>query len=718
MAKSQTSDRETASANPTVGLPAPPYEAGRRERLEGAPVRVHLVGGRREDAHLVAIDTVRGSISLAQGERESQYSPGEITDISFREPLDPSSGTDQQTIPFHLELTDGRKLHGDTLGSVRRTSDLSLFVRQRGHFHRIYIPASAIRTESIGERLGEVLITQGAASTQQVDAALSDQSQTRESAGDRGRRHERLGERLQREHGLSDEALARALATKLGLPLLREQDLEPEREAVERIPAAIAREAMALPLAVHGRHLWVAIADPTDTEALKRLEFAAGMPLEIGVAPAEPLRRKLSAIETDVEHSQVMHELGIDERGTADAKGTSEEEARAATKRLAGQKPIVRLVAQIIRDAINRRASDIHLRPDGERLHLLYRIDGMLMPVQDLSKRLLPAMIGRVKILGGMDIAERRAPQDGRTDVEIAGHRVDLRISVIPTVNGESAVLRLLDAEAGIRSIGQLGLSAADTSIFRDLISRNQGLFLVTGPTGSGKSTTLYAALGEVRERNVNIITVEDPVEYHMDGIQQIQVLRAADLTFASALRNILRHDPDVIMIGEIRDRETAEIATQSALTGHLVFTTLHTNSAAGAITRLLQMGIDDYLLPPTLIGVMAQRLLRRNCHHCRDTEEVAPQIRKTLGATADERFVRGRGCEHCNRTGYSGRLVAYELMRLGAQMRETIAEGVSESELNRVASSEGMVPITEHALALARSGETSAYEAYRLRVD
>lgn len=716
MPQTGASRAEGATASEPVALPPPPYRPVRQEQLAGSRVRVHFAGGRRADAQLAGIDTLLGTISLISDGQQRRYSAGEVTDVLFRDRVDPAAAGETRTVPFELELADGRTLRGRTLGSVRRASDLNLFVRHHGHYHRAWIPVAAIEEERIGEPLGEVLVAGGNTSREQVAAALESQPQS--TGGTYRRSGERLGERLQREQGLSDEALAHALAAKLGLPHWEESDLEPQPEAVERIPAAIAQEAMALPLAVHGRHLQVAVRDPTDTEALKRLEFAAGMPLEIGVAPGEALRRKLGSIETDAEHEQVMQELGVDDTDHGKGNAGTDDQTRESAEKLAGQKPIVRLVAQIIRDAINRRASDIHIRPDDERLHLLYRIDGMLIPVQDIARRLLPGLIGRIKILGGMDIAERRAPQDGRTDVEIAGHRVDLRISIMPTVNGESAVLRLLDAEAGVRSVDQLGLSEQDTAIFNDLISREQGMFLVTGPTGSGKSTTLYAGIGEVRRRNVNIITVEDPVEYHMDGIQQIQVLRAAGLTFASALRNILRHDPDVIMIGEIRDAETAKIATESAMTGHLVFSTLHTNSAAGTITRLLQMGVEDYLLPPTLIGIMAQRLVRRNCPECRDTEEVGAHVRKILGATPDERFVRGRGCEHCNETGYAGRLVAYELMRMSDRLRTAIGDHADEAELNRIAAEEGMVRITEHALALARSGETSADEAHRLRID
>ena len=704
-----------AGAADAVALPAPPYVTATEEAVEGAAVRVHFADRSRRSGFLRAFDPLLGTFRLEVDGCSQTFSTGEITGMLFTAPVDPAeTAAQEQAVPFEVRLRDGRTIRGHSLGAIRRPSDLTLFIRRHGHFFRLLLPTTAIETERIGPPLGEVLMKDHDVDAEQVEAALADQGEDSGSTYRRGRK--RLGERLRDEGNLSDEALARALAAKLGLPYAAPEELVAEKEALERIPATVAYEAVALPLSTHGNHLRIALADPTDADNLKRLEFVAGMQLDIVVAPGDALRGRLSALASEVEQTQAMHELGLNEGAAQSERERARE--RAATEKLAGQKPIVRLVAQLIRDALNRRASDIHIRPDAERVNLLYRIDGMLVPVQDISRSLLQALIGRIKILGRMDIAERRVPQDGRTEVVIGERRVDIRLSVIPTVNGESAVLRLLDSEAGIRAIEQLGLSDEDTQHFRDLISRRHGLFLVTGPTGSGKSTTLYAALGEVRKGAVNIITVEDPVEYHIDGVQQIQVTRAAGLTFARALRNILRHDPDVIMIGEIRDEETAHIAAESALTGHLVFSTLHTNSAAGSITRLLEMGVQHYLLQPSLLGILAQRLVRRNCAHCRSPERVPEHVRRTLQLSPDEQFLRGRGCERCNHTGYAGRLVAYELMRMTKRLRTVLEEGGEEADLHRAAQKDGMVPIVDHALALARSGETSLDEAYRLRVD
>jgi type IV pilus assembly protein PilB len=293
-----------------------------------------------------------------------------------------------------------------------------------------------------------------------------------------------------------------------------------------------------------------------------------------------------------------------------------------------------------------------------------------------------------------------------------------MRISVIPTINGESSVIRLLNTSQGLRAISEIGLGRRDQELFVDLLHRNNGVLLVTGPTGSGKTTTLYAALQEVKKQDVNIITVEDPVEYHIDDIEQIQVHSAINFTFARALRNILRHDPDVIMVGEVRDVETAKIAVESALTGHLVLTTLHTNSAASAITRLMEMGIEPYLLSSSILGVLAQRLVRHNCSYCLTEENVEPTIRTFLGVGEDEVFHRGEGCEHCNNTGYSGRFAVYELLVMTERLRSMITPSISVDSIQQTAIVDGMVPLTDNALTQARQGRTSLAEVYRVRLE
>jgi type IV pilus assembly protein PilB len=316
-----------------------------------------------------------------------------------------------------------------------------------------------------------------------------------------------------------------------------------------------------------------------------------------------------------------------------------------------------------------------------------------------------------------MDISERRIPQDGRAIVIVNNHNVDLRISVMPTVNGESVVIRLLDTMVGLRSLDQLGFDEWNYKMLKDMISKSYGVLLVTGPTGSGKSTTLYAAIEHIRKTNVNVITAEDPVEYHISGIEQMQVNHKVGYTFARILRNILRHDPDVIMVGEIRDEETAKIAIESALTGHLVLSTLHTNSATTTLTRLLEMGVQPYLINDTLLGVLAQRLVRTNCAYCLQEEHADAAVYEALHINPDEKFYKGKGCEKCRNTGYHGRMAVYELLAMSPQLREMLSSGVGADLIEAKAMEEGMVSLTHNALKAAREQKTSLAEVYRVRL-
>ncbi len=387
-------------------------------------------------------------------------------------------------------------------------------------------------------------------------------------------------------------------------------------------------------------------------------------------------------------------------------------------KQLAEDPPTVRFVDSLLEEAISRRASDIHLRPGEHDVVILLRIDGVLLEIRRVKHSNLSAIVSRIKIIGGMNIAERRLPQDGRHMVKQGDRTIDLRLSIMPTVHGESVVIRILDTRQSLKTLDQIGFNGRDVERFRDLISHNQGIVLVTGPTGSGKSTTLYAALNGIKSSGVNIITVEDPVEYQIDGIRQIQVKPQIGYTFARALRHILRHDPDVIMVGEIRDQETAMMATESALTGHLVLSTLHTNSAATTITRLLEIGIAPYLLNASLLGVLAQRLVRRNCPHCLVEEEVSAHVRSTLGLSRDEPFYVGSGCEHCRNLGFAGRVAAYELLEVTPALRALIEPSVSAQSIEQQAIHDGMRPLTQSALQLARDKLIPLNEVYRVRLE
>jgi len=507
----------------------------------------------------------------------------------------------------------------------------------------------------------------------------------------------------------SDEQTQRMLAERLGLPFIKLSDHQFDELVLGLVPADFARKYNIIPLSIHKKHMYVAMADPMQQDIYQSLSFITGFTVDAVVATLKDMQWA------------VNHYYGIqnDEFDTVtDDNKESLIEEMHELERLGSERPIVRLVSTVLRDAIERQASDIHLRPNSKDVELVYRIDGGLISVRSFSKALLPAIVSRIKILGGMNIAEHRVPQDGRSCVRTNGYVVDLRISIMPTVEGESVVVRLLNADVGLKSVSDLGFTRRDEALFKDILHKNHGIFLVTGPTGSGKSTTLYAALSEVKKQNVNILTVEDPVEYHMDGVQQIQVNHITGYTFARALRNILRHDPDVILIGEIRDHETANIAVESALTGHLVLSTLHTNDAPGAVTRLLEMGIETYLLNGSLLGVLAQRLVRKNCPHCLEIEPVDIMIRQTLGLEGDEVFYHGVGCEQCHQTGISGRVAVYELLSVNDDIRKVISSDVDTAEIYKQAKKQGLVTLTENALMRAKSKEISLAEVYRVRLD
>jgi len=552
-------------------------------------------------------------------------------------------------------------------------------------------------------RLGELLIADGLISLKQLAYALDLQKRDRKK---------RLGDILVDMGATTAEAVHATIAQNLGIPFVKLRDFEIDPKVLPLITEDLARKQTLMPLMLHQDHLVVAMVDPTDMETSNLLRFTTGHNIEATVATREDIEwaigKYYSTVDTDT--------LQALEGREGDQDQTERELLEA--ERLGKEKPIVRLVSSIILDGIGRRASDVHLHPTQKSADLLYRIDGTLIKGRSFSKTLLPALVSRIKIIGRMNIAERRLPQDGSARVVHDGKVVDLRISVIPTVDGESVVIRILNTEVGLKSVAELGFTPNDEAIFTDLLWRNNGLVLVTGPTGSGKSTTLYAAIGEVRKQNVNMITVEDPVEYHIDGIEQIQVNPVAGYTFAKALRHILRHDPDVIMIGEIRDQETGKIAIESALTGHLVLSTLHTNEAASAVTRLMEMGVEPYLLSATLLGALAQRLVRRNCPHCVAEETVEPAVRKLLGVNDGEVFFRGRGCEKCNHTGYSGRMAVYELMRATPELRDRIQDGVLATELHEQALKDGMTPLTQNALAQARQRKIALAEVYRVRLE
>lgn len=550
--------------------------------------------------------------------------------------------------------------------------------------------------------LGEVLLSSGLISRDQLNQALAEQKQHGSV---------RLGRLLQDKGWVSAEDISAALAEVMGLPYLHLDDFAVEASTLARIPAQFAREHGCLPVLETSGNLVVVVTDPTDVELLGMLKFMTGRSIELALASEADIYAAISRHYDADEEREALASL----RGRKMAEPRDE---RALKRSAEENKPIIHLVQHLLSDALVRRASDIHIRPREAHADILFRIDGKLQPVRKLNKALLPLVVSRIKVLGRMNLAEHRLPQDGRHRLTAQGRTIDLRLSVIPALHGESVVIRLLDTEFALRDLKSLGYSDTDEQRLKHLLRRNQGILLVTGPTGSGKSTTLYTALDYIRQSNPNIITVEDPVEYHLDGVTQIQTHSNIGYTFARALRHILRHDPDVIMIGEIRDRETANMAVESALTGHLVLSTLHTNNATSSIARLLEMGIEPYLVNATVTGVLAQRLVRKNCKHCRESEPVAEELRSQLQVGADEEFFHSAGCERCHHTGIQGRAAVYELLVISPALRERIEQGASPDQLESQALQDGMTPLTRHAIALARKGVISLAEAYRVRLE
>jgi type IV pilus assembly protein PilB len=560
-------------------------------------------------------------------------------------------------------------------------------------------------TPALHAHLGQCLLNEGRIDAAALNAALEQQRRCP---------HQRLGEILCASGIIQQADLQAAIATSLNLPDIPNVDLsefEVDPHAIALLPLELARRYHAMPLMFHEDALVVAISEIPDLDTMQELRFATQHLINIvWAAGGEAIDRAIERNYPVLEETLGLNELALPE--------TLEEEDQRQWKeaeRLAQKQPLVRLVNALIEQAILLRASDIHILPREKTFELLYRVDGNLIKVREFRRGLLPAVVSRIKIMSRLNIAERRLPQDGHIHFSEAGvHEVDLRISIIPVQYGESVVIRILSKQEGVRSLDQIGFGADDLEAFRRLIKHSYGILLVTGPTGSGKTTTLYAVLQEVAKDKVNIITVEDPIEYDLAGMRQIQLVQAIGFDFPQALRHILRHDPDVIMIGEMRDLETCKIAVESALTGHLVLSTLHTNDAPSAVVRLLEMGIEPYLAKSTVIGVLAQRLVRKNCPQCQVEEHIDRTTRAQLGLGQDEKFYCGSGCEACHHTGFAGRAAIYELLEVTDAFRNHISETASAEELRRLAIAGGMRTMAQHGVELARQRLVSITEVYR----
>jgi type II secretion system protein E len=552
--------------------------------------------------------------------------------------------------------------------------------------------------------LGQILLDAGLTTPESVARALTRAAQT----------GERLGEALVALGLLGSEEVHRALATQLDLAYLRPDELPTTLPLLKDLSAQYLRQNRMCPVSVDGNTLTVATSEPTNLLLVDDLRQTLAMNVKVMVSPEAAI---LEAIERTyagaASHMQRIVE-GIDDSG---AGGDGDEDVNQL-RDMAFEAPVVRLVNLVIENALAAEASDVHIEPFEDSLRVRYRIDGILYDQESPPRRLQAAVTSRIKIMAEMNIAERRLPQDGRIRVVLHGRRIDIRVSTVPTVHGESIVMRLLDRSTIFLPLERLGFSPEVQGRFERLITRPHGILLVTGPTGSGKTTTLYAALDKINAPGKKIITVEDPVEYQLRGVNQIPVKPKIGLTFATGLRHIVRQDPDVIMIGEIRDLETAEIAIQASLTGHLVFSTLHTNDAAGAITRLQDMGCEPYLVSSVLDGVLAQRLVRHICAGCRIPHQADPGDLVALGLTPQEwrePLFRGQGCAECRGTGYRGRTGIYELFSVNEDVRSLILRKAPTGEIRRYAVEHGMITLRDDGWAKARAGATTVEEVLRV---
>lgn len=555
-------------------------------------------------------------------------------------------------------------------------------------------------------RLGELLINAGVISPGNLESALKEQKAS----------HLRLGEILIKDGYLTENHLAEALCTQLDLDFVSLVNVRPQHEALAAVPENVALRLNILPISLQGDDkIVVAMSDPMDTYAVDELYLLTNREIEIRVATATDIHKALVSyyrVQTSVNDAMkdVMRQEG-DSAKTPDIVTVSQTTAQDVTNISADAAPVVRLVNSILEQAVREKASDIHIEPAETMTRVRFRIDGSLFSNLEIPSNLHQPLVARIKILSGMDIAEKRRPQDGRILIKVAGSRIDLRVSTLPSIFGEKAVLRLLDQNNSRIGIERLGFGKEQQTLLKSAIGASNGIVLVTGPTGSGKSTTLYSLLELLNEPTKNIITLEDPVEYTIGGITQIQINEKIGLSFGSAMRSILRQDPDIIMVGEIRDTETAELAVRAALTGHLVLSTLHTNDAPTSINRLVDMGVPRFLLSSSLRAVVAQRLVKKLCPSCRQRSFVTELESKDSGIPEGTPVYTPKGCAECRFTGYKGRTVISEIMPIDQTLKKMINDGASEQELRTQAIKNGMLTLREDARRKVEEGVTSVEE-------
>ena len=559
----------------------------------------------------------------------------------------------------------------------------------------------------MSDRIGELLVREKLISLSQLKDAQASQRNTRES----------LTYTLAKLGMVGENDLTEFLSRHYGIPPVDLEDFEIDEDVIELVPEHLARQHNVIPINRAGSSLIMAMSNPSDLNAIDDIKFHNGLNIEVVIASELAIREALNRYyKKDIDYKKIVAEFNEDEVEVAEAEV---EEDIISLEKSSEDAPVVRLVNTILIDAIRRNCSDIHIEPYEKAFRVRYRIDGVLYEIMNPPLRLKNAIISRIKIMASLNIAERRLPQDGRIKIKLGeGKEMDFRVSVLPTLFGEKVVMRLLDKENLQLDMTKLGFEVDQLAIFKDCIHRPYGMVLVTGPTGSGKTTTLYSALSELNTKSENISTAEDPVEFNLEGINQCQMADAIGLNFAAALRSFLRQDPDIIMVGEIRDFETAEIAVKAALTGHLVLSTLHTNDAPSTVSRLLNMGLEPFLVTASVNAILAQRLARRICLECKAEVDVEPEQLVNLGVPAhiaqSAKVYQGKGCRTCNETGFKGRISLFEIMPMTDELKDMILQGASSTELKRAAIQLGMKTLRQAALARLLEGITTISEVIR----
>ena len=553
--------------------------------------------------------------------------------------------------------------------------------------------------ETAHKKIGEILIENGLITSAQLSEALEEQ---RRSGG-------KLGDIIVKKGWIGREEIERCATIQKGISTFNLSGYIVEPEVVRLIPEDFARKYKLMPVFVVENTLTVAMADPSNVFILDELQRITKLNVE-PVAVEEMDIRKVQ--------DQYYGPTG----SLQEIVATIDKGKLVDSEKLGEEAPVIKIVNYLIIQAVQAKASDIHIEPEEKLLNIRYRIDGMLHRQPGLPRDLAGAVTSRFKIMAGLDIAEKRLPQDGRIMMKIGSKDIDFRVSTCPTVHGENIVLRILDKSGLVLGLESLGFPSKILATFKDMIASPYGIILVTGPTGSGKTTTLYSSLQLLNKEDVNIMTVEDPVEYQFPGMRQVHVNPLAGLTFASALRSFLRQDPDIVMVGEIRDLETAEIAVQAALTGHMVFSTLHTNDSPSAFTRLMNMGVEPFLISSSLLGVLAQRLLRRVCEKCKEVYAPSENLLKDIGLEdkigTKITFTRGKGCKVCSNSGYKGRTGIYELLKVTPEIQEAVLKKVSADAIREIAVNEGMITLRQSAVEKLLSGVTTPEEVLRVTLE